>query len=459
MTTPEHPPRQRRWQLRGDQGFTLLAAVATASVCLVLAATAVAVAISSNTGAGQDRDRRQAVAAAESAVDRVTVALGVLDGAAPASAWCSAALPSTRLTATSTYSATVTYWAAQADIGTPSLAVACGQGKASAVYAQVLGTGVARTGSGKPQTRRAVAVVKLPRGGALAAVATNDVAYMGDYVRATAPAGTPAIYAGEEGGRWICGAHSEVQGDVVVPRSLADLEDYCSVTGDVKAKTLYLHMYSKITGDVITQTTPTRETYSSIEGTVEKRAADSAWKATPLPAVDADVAVWQARGYALRQWVYGCTFSGDVSTGLTAKTVFDTRNACPDGLDYTAQDQDLVLGADMALIVNGFSTQRYFNAKSSGARRTLTVVRPRTSTDGCTDKENVQLADYSGRDSTANIVLQSGCHVSLHAYTKVTGQVQAEVLWWYNYSELAFAQVGWTSSGSGFGVVSRGGTS
>jgi len=456
--TPHETSHRPLARPAGDGGFTLLATIISMSVCVMLALVVVGLAIRSTRDSGAYRDRTQAAAAAESAVERLTAQLHGLDGTEAASAWCSVALPSTPFTTTSTYSATVTYWAALADVGTPSKAMACGQAKASATYAQVVGTGEALVGAGTTQVRQSAAVLEFARAQAPAAVATNDVAHMGDYARITAPAGGLAVYAGEEGDRWVCGAHAQIQGDVVVPRSQAVLEDYCAVTGDVRAKTLYLNAYSRITGDVVTQTTPTRETYASIGGTVEKRAAESAWKATPLPAVDADVEVWQARGYTVKPWTYSCTYTGDVATGLTAKTVFDTRSQCPSGVSYTAQNLDLHLGADMVMIVNGFSAADYFNVQSSGGtRRTLTVVRPKTSTTGCTDKENVKLGDYSGRSSSANINLLSGCHVSVHSYTQLIGQVQAEVLWWYNYAEVAFAPSSWTSSGSGFTVVSQGG--
>ena len=95
----------RRRLPRGDQGYTLLAAIATASVCLMLATTLVAAAVRSDAVAGGDRNRSQAAAASEGGIDR---AVAMLDGFNP-SAWNTAASCQRTLTPTGGAQVVVTF--------------------------------------------------------------------------------------------------------------------------------------------------------------------------------------------------------------------------------------------------------------------------------------------------------------------------------------------------------------
>ncbi len=64
---------------RGDEGFTLVAAIAVTFVAMLMAVTVVAVTVRSEASAGHDRARTQAIAAAEAGVDSALVALRSLE--------------------------------------------------------------------------------------------------------------------------------------------------------------------------------------------------------------------------------------------------------------------------------------------------------------------------------------------------------------------------------------------
>jgi len=420
MTRPVHHPRGHLRTLRGEDGYTLLVAVAIASVCLMLGSTVVALAIRSNSASGQDRDRRQAASAAESAVDRVTVQLSALSGTSTSAQWCAAAgLDPVALTTTSTYSAVTTFWRSRADMSSPGLALPCSQAKTDGRYARVVGTGLARTGSGTEQKQVAQAVLELATSSAplpQPSVFAGALGSTGTYATIGAASEGPALLVGRGG--WTCQERGVVTGDVTVSDGQVRLGNYCRVAGTLRAED----------GVVL-------GTQAGADKTVTAGSAPGeAWGPVALPTVTGDAERWRSLGFsqAAVPWTGACQVPtyGALTLPYTQPTIVDMRGRCSGG--FTARERAVIsVNTDVVLLVEGFRTEQYVTLASNGSHK-LWIIDPTEAGSACGSANHMTLGERTAMDEDLQGFLYSPCDLTIGPYVTWRGRIWADQLTWGN---------------------------
>ena len=393
MTTPSSPPP--RWRLRGDDGFTLLAAIAVASICLLLASAVVAMAIGGNRAAGVDRNRTQATAAAEGGIDTALSVLRQLDPGSQAgllTSGCQQTLAAAPTAAGTTVTLKYAFYLT-ASGGSP---VACplqnGRG-----YKRVEVTSMARQLTGSvDRTATATATVVLEAPSLFA-----HTVFTGGSITATGLTTSGAgMYAA---GSMTCTDSTSARGGLTVMGSLTmangcDVDGSLSVAGSwscssstvsgsvLAAGSASLSNQCRVGGDLAVGGAMTISSGASVGGQrasgVGTASATAAAARRTMPAITYDPSEWSpAPAQTLASLgATGCSLSY-LTHAVTAPVpvVVDARSCAPLYFDNLT----LQLGTDLTVFASGFSGQNNLTVTSlDGQPHSFRLIVPAASSTG-----------------------------------------------------------------------------
>ena len=394
MTTsnrPPAPPRPRR-RPSGDDGFTLLAAIAVASICLMLATAVVAMAIGGNRASGVDRNRTQATAAAEGGIDTALSVLRALDPSTQAGLLTSGCQQAIAPAATAP-GLTVTLRYAFYLTASGGSAVTCplqnGKG-----YKRVEVTSTARQVTGsidRSATETAVVVLQAPS-------LFRHAVFTGGSLSASRLTTTGAgLYAS---GSASCDTGSSLGGGTTVLGSFA-MYNGCSVAGDLLVGGSWSCDNGRVTGSAVvggsvgmynacrvdgSLTSGGTVSGSNVGGTRTSNSPTAgttvAAGARTMPALDYQPAEWStAPAQSLASLgASGCSLNY-VTHAVSASVplVIDARSCSP----LTFDTLTLTTNTDITVFANGFSGQNNLVVTSSdGKPHSFRLIVPASSATG-----------------------------------------------------------------------------
>lgn len=444
---------------RGEDGFTLVAAIAVAFIGMLLAVTVMTVAVRSEASAGKDRGRTQAVAAAEAGLDTAVLAAqqsSFTCGPTTTSVWSSPGNSS--VVVTSRF-----FTAAGAQPCPVPSGTAITRAEITSVATYTFGSTTAKRTMG--------ATVQLSPSGAL----TSKYAIFGSE-NVAGTSGSQSLSATNAGdvyvgtGDYSCGSGAVVEGNVIVAQGSATLVSGCRVTGSVwAAGDISLVSGAQVLGDATTwggsisvssfakvggKATVRSGTISTSSGgvIVGERKTDAALVAPPavtLPRITYKVADWQAAGFVEGTWLKS---SCSLAAGQTAvlpylvPTVVDARSAttaCGAAGLSGASGAKLLVKTDVAIFTSKITAGSSFSIGSADdLPHKVWLIVPAAATGDYCQSPSSESTMTSGFDADVDLFVYGACKVTVASGAAWRGQLWAKSIDLVSGFKMTYVPVG-----------------